>query len=210
MKNLSSTFLKISIVGLALAGSTSLISSAVFSALSTSAFNTTPQPISSGTLSLTYADVGQGFGTAITGIAPGDTVNRFISLTNGGTLAGKDLTLRISAAAATILTTDASKGLQISVTGCTVAWTPATGVCSGSTTSLLASTPAPTLISTPQALVSAVSAGEVLNLRIGVSLPDATETTTNGVPPVGTVQGLTADITWTFDAVQRTAEVVNS
>jgi hypothetical protein len=210
MKNPSSTFLKISIVGLALAGSLSLVSSAVFSALATSAFNTTPQAISSGTLSLTYADVGQGFGTAITGIAPGDSVNRFIALTNGGTLAAKDLTLRISAAAATILTTDASKGLQISVTGCTVAWTPATGVCSGSTTSLLASTPAPTLISTPQALVSAVSASEVLNLRIGISLPDATETTTNGVPPVGTVQGLTANITWTFDAVQRTAEVVNS
>jgi spore coat-associated protein N len=210
MKTQTDSILKVSIVGFVLVGSISLISSAVFSALSASAFNASAQPISSGTLSLTYADVGAGFGTAITGIAPGDTVNRFIALTNGGTLAGKDLTLRISAAASNILTTDAAKGLQMSVTGCTVPWTPATGVCSGTTVALLGSTPAPTLIATPQTLVSAVSAGETLNLRIGISLPDATETTTNGVPPVGTVQGLTANITWTFNEVQRTALIVNS
>ena len=38
-----------------------------------------------------------------------------------------------------------------------------------------------------------------------ITLPTGSEVTTNGVTPVGTVQGLTTALTWTFTETQRTA-----
>ena len=44
----------------------------VWASLDATAFNTTPQDVSSGTLSLSLDDNGAGFTSAITNIAPGD------------------------------------------------------------------------------------------------------------------------------------------
>jgi spore coat-associated protein N len=185
----------------------------VYAALNATAFNTAPQAASSGTLSLTMASNGTGFSQAISNLAPGDTVNRYISLTQGDTLDGKDITLGVADGTPTLLTTSATKGLRVTVTSCPTAWTPGTGAgtCSGTPTVLLASTPLSTLTAGPVAVkAGANAASSVLNLQISLALPDQTETVTNGVAPAGTIQGLSSALTWTFGETQRTATVTGS
>jgi spore coat-associated protein N len=185
----------------------------VYAALNATASNTTAQSATSGTLSLTMANNGTGFGQAISNLAPGDVVNRYVNLTQGAILDGKDITLAVADATPTILTTSAAKGLHATVTQCSGAWTPGTGAgtCSGTTTVLLASTPLSTLTAGPVAVKTGTNAaGTVLNLQISVALPDQAETVNNGAAPVGTIQGLSSALTWTFGETQRTATTTGS
>ena len=188
--------------GLALTGA------GVYAALTAQATNTTPEAVSSGVLSLTMSPNGAGFTTAISNLAPGDVVNRHISLVNGS-LEGKNLTLGVTDATPTPLTTDATNGLQVTVTGCSVAWTPGTGACSGSTTPVLTSTPIASL-GTPAALASVVTASSTQHLQVSLALPNSTEVITNGVVPGTSVQGRSAALTWTFTETQRDATTTNS
>lgn len=184
----------------------------VFAALNATANNTTAQSIGSGTLSLTMADNGAGFSQAVSNMAPGDVVNRYVNLTQGSTLDAKALTLGVSAGAATKLTTDATNGLHVTVTQCSGGtWTPGTGVCTGTTSVLVTNAALSTLASTPASVVSgALAKSSVLNLQISTTLPDQTETTANGVTPAGTIQGLSSALTWTFSETQRTESTTNS
>lgn len=90
------------------------------------ASNTSPQAITSGTLSLTIGtNTGStGFASTVTSMVPGDTLTYAISLVNG-TMAGQNLYLSLNdtATAATLLTTSSTKGLTVTVTECSVAWT---------------------------------------------------------------------------------------
>src|SRR3954453_14931866 len=78
--------------GVAIAGLT-LTGMAVFAGLNAEAKNTTAQSVDSGTLQLTYADNGAGFASSVANMAPGDVVNRYVDVTNGGSLDGQSLTL---------------------------------------------------------------------------------------------------------------------
>ena len=197
-------------------GGVALTSQSVLASLNATAFNTTAQSISTATLKLTQAASGQagltaGFTTAVTGVAPGDTINRFIDLTNGGTMNGQLMTIKLADATNTVLTTDPVNGLQVVVTECSVAFTATTGACSGTTTTDLASTSANAIAATAQALtVSSTAAGAVVHLKFAISLPAGSETTANGVLPLGTVQGLTSTLTWTFSETQRLATNTNA
>ena len=146
-----------------------------------------------------------GVTTAITNIAPGDVTNRFLEVANSGTMAGTALKLAISDAAATALTSNGTAGLQVAIFECATQWTTVTGLCSGlAGTQVMASTPALTLLTVPTAVtVASLAGGTISHLRLQISLPTGSETTTNGVLPVGTVQGLTSTITWTFSEAQR-------
>lgn len=109
-----------------------------------------------------------------------------------------------------VLTTDATRGLSITVSQCSVAWVPATGACSGTTT-LLGNSTAVALKTTPLALPvvpttpagANILAGQEIHLRFAITLPDTNETTVNGVPPANTVQGKTAALTWTLTETMR-------
>ena len=196
----------VAIGGLALTGM------AVFAGLNANATNTTPQQIDSGTLQLTYADNGAGFTSVAAKMAPGDVVNRYVDLTNGGSLDGKTLTLKAVDGTPTNLSTDGTRGLQVTVNACTgtgAAWDPTTGVCSG-TTSAVASGSLASMATTPLSLASNVASGAVMHYQISVALPDQNETVTNGALPANTIQGLTAKITWTFNELQRNATTTNS
>ena len=220
MKNLlsiGSFGAKIAIVVTATVGGTALVGSSVFASLTATAFNTSAHSVSSGTLSLTQAASGlpgltNGFTTPVTGLAPGDTINRFIDVTNGGTLAGASMTLGLTAGAITKLTSDAVNGLQVTVKECLTAYTANTGVCPGiaaNETTMLAVIPANTLLGA-QALTVAASdllVGGTAHVKFIITLPNlATEVTTNGTPPGATIQGLTAALTWTFTETQRTGQ----
>jgi hypothetical protein len=100
----------------------------------------------------------------------------------------------------------------VSVNACSTSWTASTGVCSssGTVTSLLSAT-ALSALSSAQTLISgAVAVGAVEHLQVSVQLPDQSETTTNGTAPATTIQGQSANLTYTFGESQRTATTSNS
>jgi spore coat-associated protein N len=196
----------IAVVGLAMAGSS------VYAGLTAVATNTTAEAASSGILSLTMANNGAGFSSAVANLAPGDVVNRYVDLTQGATLDGQALTLAVTDATPTKLTTDATNGLHVTVSSCSIAWVPGTGVCGGTTTVLLNNTALQAIpLGTPGSLISgAVVKASVQRLQISVVLPAQTEVTTNGVTPGSTIQGLAASLTWQFTEAQRTATTTTS
>lgn len=214
LASFGSVSVKVAIVVAAALGGTALVTSSVFASLTASASNTSGGSVDSGTLKLTQAASGVagitgGFTTPISLVAPGDTINRYITLTNGGTLDAASMTLGIAASPSNTLTTDGTNGFQITVKQCSVAWTSA-GVCSGTTTTAL-STKSALAMTTPQTLaLSSLSAAAVSYLQFSLNLPAGSEVTNNGVLPVGTVQGLTTAITWTFNEALRTNTTTNS
>jgi hypothetical protein len=175
---------------------------------------TSGQPVSSGTLSLTLASGSGsvGFSSAVGPMAPTDVVNRFVDVTNGGSLDGQNLTIAVAAATANKLSTDATNGLKVGVSVCSAAWTVGSNTCSGTTTTPITSTPVATLGTAAQSLVAgAFPAGTVAHLRVTLTLPDQAETTLNGVPQTTpTIQGLTNTLTWTFQVQQRPGTVSTS
>lgn len=187
----------------------------VFAALNATASNATAQNATSGTLSLTMANNGVGFGQSVSNLAPGDTVIRYVNLTQGNTMDGKALTLAVADATSSKLTTDATKGLHVTVTQCSGTWTTTgAGTCTGTgatTTVLATSVPLSSLVSAPSTLIAGtVTAGSTVNLQLSLTLPDQNETTANGVLPASPIQGLSSSLTWTFGESQRTSTTTGS
>ena len=199
---------KIVVVTSAALGGAALVSSSVFASLT--AVATANTTVTSGTLSLTdTATAGSGgLTTTISAMAPGDVRNRYVTLVNGGTLDAETPTVRI-ATGGNALTTDGTKGLQITISACSVAWTQASGTCGGTTTAVLASTSALALASDTALNLPSNLAGASTALKISIALPSGSEVTTDGVLPGGTIQGLTTALAWTFTEQQRTATTTN-
>lgn len=197
-------------------GVLSLTGAGVYAGLTATATGT--QNVTSGTLSLTLSATAPsgGFGQAISNMAPGDQDNVYVKLTNGGTLAATGLTLGVTGTGSTPLTTDAVNGLAVAINGCSVAWTvttlgtPGLANCGGLTTPLLASTPVATLTTTPGTLAATMAVNASLFLQVNLTLPNQTENTLNGTPPVPTIQGQTTVLTYSFNEAQRTAQITTS
>ena len=156
---------KITVVAAAVVGGGALVSSSVFASLT--AVATASTSVTSGTLSLTdTATAGSGgLVTAIPAMAPGDVVNRYVDLTNGGTLDADTTTVRI-AAASNALTTDATKGLKVTISACSQAWV--SGSCGGTTTSVLAQTAVSAIVAADQNLsLPSKLAGAINRLKEG-------------------------------------------
>ncbi len=131
-----------------------------------------------------------------TAVAPGDTIQRSVTLANDGTLDLASVTLTTSADPSSILDTDATDGLQMTIDQCDVAWTesgpPYTYTCSGTTTTTVASR---AVIGTDLALSDlTLTAGATNHLRVTLTLP-----TTAG----NTFQDLTSTISYAFTGTQR-------
>jgi hypothetical protein len=185
-----------------------------YAALTAEVSPVTPQEASTGTLILDLADNGVGFSEDVTGLAPGDVVNRYVVLTNSGTLDGGVTTLQIDATGGASLITDGvspvtTKALTIAVTSCTVDWAATTGVCGGTAAPVLAVTPLSGLASAVNLDGATFASQGERYLKISLSLPDQDETTTNGVFPASTVQDTSVAIDYTFSVVQRTALPTN-
>lgn len=176
------------------------------------AYNSPGQAVTSGKISLALADNGAGFTTAVSGLLPTDTVNRFVDVTNSGTADATNLTLTVTAATSNKLVNDATNGLQIAIASCTGGtWTPGTNSCSGTVTPLVATTPLSGMTSTPQSVIPGTFAqGAVARLRVTLSLPNQSETTTNGVLPANSIQALTNTLTYTFTDTQRAGVTTSS
>ncbi len=196
-------------------GVLSLTGAGVYAGLTATATGT--QTVTSGTLSLTLAAdaPSAGFGQTVSDMAPGDQYNVYVNLTNGGTLAATGLTLGVTGTGSTQLTTSTTKGLAVTINGCSVAWTvtvgtPGSGTCSGTTTALLASTPVATLSTTPGSLASTMAVNQSLFLQVNLTLPNQSENTLNGTPPSPTIQGQSTVLTYSFNEAQRAAQTTTA
>lgn len=177
------------------------------------------QAVSDGTLSLTGAANGVGFTNSIANMAPGDTVDRYYTLNNGGSLASKALTVKVTPTAVSptssnVLTTDATRGLQLTINSCSTAWTTA-GVCaSGSTQSVVLPSTAVAASSLQSGIalsnIGALAAAGQVYLQIVTQLPNQAETTVDGVFPANTVQGSSASLAYLFTETQRDATTTTS
>jgi hypothetical protein len=164
---------------------------------STTPLNTS---VETGTLSINVAQPGGAPAVPVstTGFVPGDSMSRAINLVNDGTVALGGLSVASTVTTASnLLTTDATNGLQLTVEGCSTAWTQGgtaqapTYTCSGTKRTVLTGALANSASLTGPA---SLAAGGVDHLVFTVSLP-----TTAG----NAFQGLNAGLSLTFTGVQR-------
>ena len=160
------------------------------------------QSVATGTLTL------GGIGTDAAGnrlsvgagnIAPGDTIQRAVTLTNTGTLDMAAVALTTSASTTSLLDTDTVTGLQLAIDACSVAWAESGGpaytyTCGGTTTSVRTSVP---VIGTNLTLSNlALTASATNHLRVTMTLPSAAG---------NALQGQSSVIDYTFTGIQRAA-----
>ena len=128
------------------------VTAAVVGGLAFATFTSTTsvsQNVNSGTVafaSLTPSGTGQRLSVAATDIAPGDTIQRAVTLTNTGTINMDSSAVRLTTTATTSSLLDTGgNGLTMVIDKCSVAWTesafPYTYTCGGTTTTVLASAP---------------------------------------------------------------------
>jgi spore coat-associated protein N len=168
------------------------------------------QDIDSGTVTITLGD---GVVTAnrltvdATGLVPGDTIQRAVDLTNTGNQNLASITLTTEATSTSLLDTDTTTGLQLTVDKCSAPWTesgpPYTYTCGGSTSTVLASqpvvgTPSSGHISAAATLsnMSALTAGSNDHLRVTLTLPSGAG---------NALQNQSSTLKYTFTATQRAA-----
>ena len=158
--------------------------------------------ISSGTVTIALGATGAAtnrLNVGASALAPGDTVQRSVDLTNSGSIDLAGVTLTTTASPSSLLDTDATNGLQMVVDKCSVAWTeagpPFTYTCGGTTTPVLASR---AVIGSNLSLspLSATTAGGTDHLRVTLTLP-------SGAP--NTLQNQSSTITYAFTGTQRAA-----
>jgi hypothetical protein len=183
--------------------------------LSAIAEGDTPTVIASGTLLLELADDGDGLTASLGDLAPGDSVDRFVDLTNAGTLDAGELTVAITASGDAVLVDDGdapatTRALTLAVDACDGTWDTAASTCAGTTDALLAATTIGTLDDSPASLGLAFAPAETVHLRLRFMLPDQDEESRNGVPPSPTIQDASVDVTVTFRVEQRDATSTSS
>jgi hypothetical protein len=164
---------------------------------STTPINTT---VDTGTLSINLAQPAGAVAIPVStaGFLPGDSMSRAINLVNDGNLPLASVSMMTQVTSpATVLTTDAVNGLQLSVKACSVAWTQGgtaqapTYTCSGTERSIASGSVVNNLtLNAPASL----NVGGTDHLVFSVSLP-----TTAG----NEFQGKSATLSLSFTGVQR-------
>ena len=158
--------------------------------------------ISSGTVTIALGATGAAtnrLNVGASALAPGDTIQRSVDLTNSGSIDLAGVTLTTTASPSSLLDTDATNGLQMVVDKCSAAWTeagpPFTYTCSGSTSSVLASR---AVIGSNLSLsnLGVTAPGATDHLRVTLTLPSGAD---------NSFQNKSSTITYTFTGTQRTA-----
>ncbi|TDF82213.1 TasA family protein, partial [Arthrobacter terricola] len=140
---------------------------------------------------------------AATGIVPGDTIQRAVTLSNAaGNQNLSAVTLTTAATTtSTKLDSDATNGLQVVVDRCSTGWVEAgtapayTYTCAGTTSIVLASH---AVVGANMALanLSSLTAGNTDSLRVTMTLPATAD---------NTFESLSSTVGFTFTGTQRTA-----
>jgi hypothetical protein len=162
--------------------------------------STTPiaATIASGTLSIDVSQPGFTVPVTTTNFVPGDSLTRAVNLVNDGSSALGSVSLNSAATASSILTTDATNGLQLAVKKCSVPWTQggtasaATYTCSGTETLVGSGAVVSNML---LAGANSLNAGGTDYLTFAISLPVSAD---------NTFQGKSASLSLTFTGTQRT------
>jgi spore coat-associated protein N len=142
--------------------------------------------VASGAVAITLGASGAAnrLSVAATGLVPGDTVQRAVTLTNAtGNQALAGITLTTLATTTSKLDTDPALGLQLVIDKCSVPWTEAgtapayTYTCSGGTITPVLGPRAVIGAALPLTGLSSTTAGNTDNLRVTLSLPGAADNT---------------------------------
>jgi spore coat-associated protein N len=158
--------------------------------------------ISSGTVTIALGATGAAtnrLNVGASALAPGDTIQRSVDLTNSGTIDLASVTLTTTAPTSSLLDTDAANGLQMVIDKCSVAWAesgpPYTYSCGGTTSTVLASR---AVIGSTLALSNLVATtpGQTDHLRVTLTLP-------SGAP--NALQNQSSTISYAFTGTQRAA-----
>ena len=166
---------------------------------STTPMNTT---VDTGTVSINLAQPGGVTAIPVTtaGFLPGDSISRAVNLINDGNSALGSVTVNSAlTSAANILTTDAVNGLQLTIKGCSVAWTQGgtatapTYSCTGTERTVLSGK---AVNSAPLTSPASLAPGGVDNLVFTIALPTSAD---------NTFQNKSATLALTFAGIQRTA-----
>jgi hypothetical protein len=161
------------------------------------------EQVASGTVTIALGATGatNRLSVAASGLVPGDTAARAVTLTNSGSQDLAALTLTTAASPSSKLDTDGTNGLQLQIDSCSTAWTE-TGTspayvytCSGTTKSVLAKQAVIGVNQTLNNLASLTNA-RTDYLLVTLSLPTTAD---------NTFQGLSSTISFTFTGTQRAA-----
>ena len=142
--------------------------------------------VASGTVKIALGATGAAnrLSVAATGLVPGDTVQRAVTLTNATgnqDLAG--VTLTTLATATSKLDTDPTLGLQLAVDSCSVPWTETavgagyTYACTGGTVTQVLASRSVIGADVVLANLTSAAAGHTDNLRVTLALPSAADNT---------------------------------
>lgn len=138
-----------------------------------------------------------------TGIVPGDTIQRSVDLSSASTnVALASITLTTDATTSSVLDTDTSNGLQMTIDKCPgVGWVeslsqPYTYTCAGTTSTVLASRPVIGANIALANLAAQTTAGSTDHLRVTLTLPSSAD---------NTFQNKTSTIRYVFNSTQRAA-----
>ncbi|KRE54785.1 hypothetical protein ASG92_24535 [Arthrobacter sp. Soil736] len=141
--------------------------------------------IASGTVEITLGTgAANRLSVAATGLVPGDTVQRAVTLTNAaGNQALAGVTLTAVATTSSKLDTDPTLGLQLAVDNCSVPWTETaagagyTYACTGGTTTQVLASRSVIGANLALANLTSTTAGNTDNLRVTLALPLAADNT---------------------------------
>lgn len=201
----SLTAKKLVLSGVLLGAAAALAGPGAFATFSSSATGG-PQSITTGTVTIALGATGAStnrLDVNASAVAPGDTIQRSVDLSNTGSLNLASITLGISASPSSSLDTDPTNGLQTTVKSCSVAWTesgpPYTYTCSGTTTTVLSSTAVATLEGAASSMtpLNALTGGGTDHLVVTLTLPTSAP---NGF------QNLTSTLSYDFTGTQRAAQ----
>jgi hypothetical protein len=163
---------------------------------STTPMNTT---VATGTLSINLTQPAGAYAVpvSVSGLVPGDSITRAVNLVNDGDLAMSSVSVVSTATAPSILTSDTTNGLQLSIKGCAVPWTqggpasaPTYTCSSGQSTVMTGPVVANTGLTNPASL----NPGGTDYLTFTISLPTTAD---------NTFQGKSAGLSLSFTGAQR-------
>jgi hypothetical protein len=162
--------------------------------------STTPiaTEVATGTVSINVTQQGATIPVTTNGFVAGDSMSRAVDLVNDGSAALSQVSLASTATVPSILTTDATNGLQLAVDSCTVAWTQGgtasspTYTCAGGSSTLYSGR---AVMNNPLPGGASLAAGGVDHLLLTVNLPASAG---------NTFQNQSSTLGLTFTGTQRT------
>lgn len=142
-------------------------------------------------VALTAAGGGASVPLQFGSVLPGSSLTQAVDLVNDGTSALSSVRLATTATKSSLLDSDATNGLQMSVQSCSVAWT-AGSTCTGDVRTVLSS--GPVVRSTDLAAPRSLAAGATDHLAVTVTLPSSAD---------DSFRAQASDLQMVFTATQR-------